>query len=110
MRANLHARGLSLVGADACHDLATQTQRFVDAGYSAKVDVKTMQQVWTTTLAGDERRRWVMSVNRRSGICSIEHIDFLDEPELREQLLQHYCLVYATNAVELDSIAVTTYR
>jgi hypothetical protein len=64
--------------------------------------LKTMQEIWDTTLKSAERQRWVSKneifLKIASFLCRIEHLEFLDEPELRTQLLQHYCVVYATNS------------
>jgi hypothetical protein len=72
MLSNLRARGLTMLGSETCHDVNTQSKRFEillfyfiffpfllrfsDAGYT-HVKLKTMQEIWDTTLKSAERQR-----------------------------------------------------
>lgn len=77
---NLKKRGCNLAGVSACKNLETQRDRFLAAG-------------WTGAKSWD-----MLEVYRHlptSEVEKIEKLEFLDETELLEQLLQHYCITVA---------------
>lgn len=94
MLANMNARHCDLMGVDACESLESQTERFKIHGL---VDVKawTLSEVYNNFLLPGE-------VNR------VGQIEFLDEKELLEQLLQHYCIVLVSKK-QLDWIQDEQY-
>nr|CAG4637881.1 EOG090X08O3 [Chydorus sphaericus] len=81
MLTNLKARGCSLAGVEACTSLKTQEDRFIENGWDGAQCLE-MIQVYHSVLP-------------RSEIHRIEKIEFLDEMELLDQLLHHYCLCVA---------------
>lgn len=96
MLENLNRRGIFLPGLSACETREKQQQRFLRAGFSS-VQVLTMAEVYTNHLDQCE-------------IGRIEKIQMLDEKELLDQLLEHYCLLLAVkdpqekSAIKLLSI------
>lgn len=83
MLANMTDRHCDLMGVAACKSLDTQMARFKSAGLE-NTKAYTMSQIYKTILAPNEIER-------------IERIEFLDEKELLEQLLDHYCVVIGSN-------------
>jgi len=81
MLENLHQRNCDLIGAECCDSLETQMQRFLNTGWTAAKSV-TLLHLYQNYLPREEIHR-------------IEKIEFLDEKELLEQLLSHYCLTVA---------------
>ena len=86
MKDNLHEMHADLLGLDQCKSLSTQIQRFLDNGF-------------------DDASAWDMNsiYNRflpRAEIERIEKIEFLDEKNLLEQLLTHYCIALAAKAFD----------
>ncbi|XP_061425985.1 leucine carboxyl methyltransferase 1 [Lethenteron reissneri] len=77
---NLQHRQCSLAGVTACRSLQTQMARFSDNGWE-KADALNMMTVYNCLPHTDRRR--------------MEKIEFLDEGELLQQLLQHYGLIWA---------------
>ena len=75
---NLKSRQCWLVGKDACISLATEKDRFLCNGWSSVV----CKDMWSVYNCLPDKRR-------------IEVIEFLDETELFQQLLIHYCLCIA---------------
>nr|CAG4640981.1 EOG090X08O3 [Eulimnadia texana] len=80
MMNNLKTRGCELAGIDDCLSLDTQENRFIDNGWDG-ASALDMLQVYHL-LPKDE-------INR------VEKIEFLDEVELLQQLLEHYCMCIA---------------
>jgi len=79
---NLHSRGCLLSGVEACVSLKSQEDRFIDSCWSGARALE-MNQVYRSL--------------PRSEIERIEKIEFLDEKELLDQLLSHYCICLAWN-------------
>ncbi|KAG8145398.1 putative Leucine carboxyl methyltransferase 1 protein, partial [Naja naja] len=77
---NLQSKQCELVGADACRSLETQKERFLQHGWET-VNGLDMLKVYQS-LPPDETKM-------------IEALEFLDEKEPFEQLMQHYCLCWA---------------
>lgn len=82
MLVNMNARHCDLMGVDACVSLESQAERFKIHGLT-NVKAWTLSEVYNNFLLPAE-------VNR------VGKIEFLDERELLEQLLQHYCIVIAS--------------
>ncbi|PIK59677.1 putative leucine carboxyl methyltransferase 1 [Apostichopus japonicus] len=80
MVSNLRGRRCELEGIAPCQDLDTQKLRFVSNGFDDAVALE-MGEVYRY-LPADEVHR-------------VERLEFLDETELLNQLLQHYCLCWA---------------
>jgi len=82
---NLHDIHADLLGLPVCESIQTQEQRFTSNGF-------------------DEAKSWDMShiYNQflpRPEIQRIEKIEFLDERNLLEQLLSHYCITVASKGM-----------
>uniref|UniRef100_A0A0B6YT44 Leucine carboxyl methyltransferase 1 n=1 Tax=Arion vulgaris TaxID=1028688 RepID=A0A0B6YT44_9EUPU len=77
---NLKARDCVLSGAGACASLQTQMNRFVNNGWMGG-DALDMCAVYKCLPQADVQR--------------MERLEMLDERELLDQLLSHYCLVWA---------------
>lgn len=80
---NMNARHCDLMGVDACKSLETQTERFKSNGLA-------------------HTRGWsLLDVFKKclppASVERISKIEFLDERELLEQLLEHYCLVLGSH-------------
>ena len=91
MMDNLHEIHADLLGLEVCKSLATQEQRFTQAGW-------------------EEARAWDMNhiyshFLPRAEVERIEKIEFLDERNLLEQLLSHYCITVAAKGMR-DQISV----
>lgn len=80
---HMTARHCDLLGVEACDSLDTQISRFKTKGL-VHSNAWTLLDIYRHLLAREDVQR-------------IEHLEFLDERELLEQLLQHYCIVLATN-------------
>ncbi|XP_060116507.1 leucine carboxyl methyltransferase 1 [Heteronotia binoei] len=78
---NLQSRQCNLVGVEDCRSLETQRARFLENGWEA-ANALDMMKVYSCLPPADVKR--------------IEALEFLDEKELLEQLMQHYCLCWAT--------------
>jgi len=94
MLSNLHSRGCSLAGVDACVSLKSQEDRF-------------LQNCWSSARALDMNQ--VYHSLPQAEIQRIEKIEFLDEKELLDQLLFHYCICVAWNDclnIGLSSITI----
>ncbi|CAL1528954.1 unnamed protein product [Lymnaea stagnalis] len=92
---NLKARDCVLSGASACTSLTTQMNRFLNNGWSGG-DALDMSAVYRYLPQEDLQR--------------IERLELLDERELLEQLLSHYCLVWAykdTSNLGLHAISLS---
>uniref|UniRef100_A0A1I7V363 Leucine carboxyl methyltransferase 1 n=1 Tax=Caenorhabditis tropicalis TaxID=1561998 RepID=A0A1I7V363_9PELO len=81
MEQNLGERGIQLHGLEMCESAEKQEERFRTAGFKT-VKVLDMNQVFNTFLDKEE-------------VSRIANIEKLDEMELLEQLLAHYCIVFA---------------
>jgi len=79
---NLCNRGIMLPGLATCESLQTQKTRFLNSGF-------THACAWTI----DELYKGYLNPFE---VTRIEKIEPLDERELLTQLLDHYCLVYAS--------------
>lgn len=82
MADNLKTRGCTLEGIAPCKDLDTQKNRFTSAGWQG-ADAVDMQTVYASL--------------PRNDVYRIERLEFLDETELLDQLLCHYCICWAWN-------------
>ncbi|XP_015790093.1 leucine carboxyl methyltransferase 1 [Tetranychus urticae] len=78
---NLRQRDVELLDLDSCKDLDSQKSRFTNNGWD-NVDAWDMYHVYRHGIPREDLDR-------------IERIEFLDEANLLEQLLTHYCLVIA---------------
>lgn len=94
MLANMNARHCDLMGVEACKSLESQRERFKVHGL-AVVKAWTLSEIYNNFLLPSELDR-------------IEQLEFLDEKELLEQLLQHYCIVLASKQ-QLDWIPEEQY-
>lgn len=83
MVANMNARHCDLMGVDACKSLDSQVNRFHLNGLT-HTEAWTLLDIYKSCLLPSEVDR-------------IESIEFFDEKELLEQLLQHYCIVLGSN-------------
>lgn len=83
MLANMNARHCDLMGVAACKSLDSQTDRFSSNGLTY-TKAWTLSEIFNNYLAPSE-------------ISRIEQLEFLDEKELLEQLLQHYCIILASH-------------
>ncbi|XP_071482567.1 leucine carboxyl methyltransferase 1-like [Diadema antillarum] len=80
MAENLRARGCTLEGVAPCKDLESQKSRFTSVGWQG-AEAADMQTVYASL--------------SREDIYRIERLEFLDETELLDQLLTHYCICWA---------------
>lgn len=78
---NLQRRQCTLAGVEACQTLDSQKDRFLKTGWE-HVDVLDMMTVYSMLPQDD--------------VARIERLEFLDEKELLQQLLQHYNICWAT--------------
>uniref|UniRef100_G3P393 Leucine carboxyl methyltransferase 1 n=1 Tax=Gasterosteus aculeatus aculeatus TaxID=481459 RepID=G3P393_GASAC len=78
---NLQRRQCSLAGVEACQSLDSQKERFLRTGWQ-HADALDMITVYSMLPRADMER--------------IESLEFLDERELLQQLLQHYSICWAT--------------
>ncbi|XP_047389845.1 leucine carboxyl methyltransferase 1 isoform X1 [Sciurus carolinensis] len=78
---NLRRRQCDLAGVETCKSLESQKERLLASG-------------WETASAVDMMELY--SRLPRAEVSRIESLEFLDEMELLEQLMQHYCLCWAT--------------
>lgn len=83
MLSHMNQRHCDLMGVAACESLDTQADRF-KSNKLAFTQCWTLSEIFNKLIAPSE-------------ISRIEQIEFLDEKELLEQLLQHYCIVLGSN-------------
>lgn len=83
MMENMNARHCDLMGVDACESLESQVFRFTTNNL-VHTTAWTLSEIYSNLLLPVEVER-------------IEQLEFLDEKELLDQLLQHYCIVLASN-------------
>ncbi|XP_033629910.1 leucine carboxyl methyltransferase 1-like [Asterias rubens] len=91
---NLRKRTCDLVGVDACMSLDTQKARYISNGWEG-TEAFDMMTVYRN-LPGDDLYR-------------IERLEFMDETEPLQQLMEHYCMSWAwrdTLKIGLDSIGI----
>ncbi|XP_056627239.1 leucine carboxyl methyltransferase 1 isoform X3 [Triplophysa dalaica] len=77
---NLQRRQCNLAGVDLCQSLDSQKERFLTTGWES-VNALDMMTVY--------------SMLPQEDVARIERLEFLDEKELLQQLLQHYCICWA---------------
>ncbi|KAL6475127.1 hypothetical protein MHYP_G00161670 [Metynnis hypsauchen] len=77
---NLQRRQCNLAGVDVCQSLDSQKERFLSTGWES-VNALDMMTVYSLLPQDD--------------ISRIERLEFLDEKELLQQLLQHYSICWA---------------
>ncbi|KAI1896018.1 hypothetical protein AGOR_G00090480 [Albula goreensis] len=78
---NLQRRQCNLAGVEVCRSLESQKERFLQSGWDS-ADALDMMTVYSALPQADVTR--------------IERLEFLDEKELLQQLLQHYCICWAS--------------
>uniref|UniRef100_A0A8D2HJX9 Leucine carboxyl methyltransferase 1 n=1 Tax=Urocitellus parryii TaxID=9999 RepID=A0A8D2HJX9_UROPR len=78
---NLRRRQCDLAGVETCKSLESQKERLLANGWETACAVNMME---------------LYSRLPRAEVSRIESLEFLDEMELLEQLMQHYCLCWAT--------------
>ncbi|XP_068962384.1 leucine carboxyl methyltransferase 1 isoform X3 [Petaurus breviceps papuanus] len=78
---NLRRRQCDLAGVETCKSLDSQKQRLLSNGWE-KASAVDMMELYSNL--------------PRAEVSRIESLEFLDEMELLEQLMQHYCLCWAT--------------
>ncbi|XP_009695135.1 PREDICTED: leucine carboxyl methyltransferase 1, partial [Cariama cristata] len=78
---NLQRRQCNLAGVEVCRSLDSQRERLLLSG-------------WETARAIDMMK--VYSFLPQADVKRIEELEFLDEKELFEQLMQHYCICWAS--------------
>nr|XP_037845659.1 leucine carboxyl methyltransferase 1 isoform X2 [Chlorocebus sabaeus] len=91
---NLRRRQCDLAGVETCKSLESQKERLLSNG-------------WETASAVDMMELY----NRlpRAEVSRIESLEFLDEMELLEQLMRHYCLCWATKGGNELGLKEITY-
>ena len=94
MLANMNARHCDLMGVDACKSLNSQMNRFSENGLIHSKGW-TLWEILNKCLSPETVER-------------IFKIEFLDERELLEQLLHHYCIVIGSHQ-EIDWIPESQY-
>lgn len=94
MLANLNARHCDLMGVDACKSLESQIERLERSGFS-QTKAWTLLEIFNRCLLPGT-------------IEKIKAIEFLDEGELLDQLLDHYCIAVGSNQ-QLDWIPDQDY-
>ncbi|XP_066545264.1 leucine carboxyl methyltransferase 1 [Amia ocellicauda] len=78
---NLQRRQCNLAGVEVCRSLDSQKDRFLTTGWE-RADALDMMAVYSALPQDD--------------VARIEQLEFLDERELLQQLLQHYSICWAT--------------
>uniref|UniRef100_A0A8C2SBY5 Leucine carboxyl methyltransferase 1 n=2 Tax=Capra hircus TaxID=9925 RepID=A0A8C2SBY5_CAPHI len=78
---NLRRRQCDLAGVETCKSLESQRERLLSSGWESASAIDMME---------------LYSRLPRAEVIRIESLEFLDEMELLEQLMQHYCLCWAT--------------
>lgn len=92
---NLKLRECELPGVDMCENTETQEKRFTDNGWTAANCVS----MWN-----------VFHMLPQSDVERIKRLEFLDEMELLQQLLSHYCLCWAYKSDVNSDIDLTDVR
>nr|KAF6489808.1 leucine carboxyl methyltransferase 1 [Molossus molossus] len=78
---NLRRRQCDLAGVETCKSLDSQKERLLANGWETAAAVNMME---------------LYSRLPQTEVSRIESLEFLDELELLEQLMRHYCLCWAT--------------
>ncbi|XP_040491131.1 leucine carboxyl methyltransferase 1 isoform X2 [Ursus maritimus] len=91
---NLRRRQCDLAGVETCKSLESQKERLLSNG-------------WETASAVDMMELY--SKLPQAEVSRIESLEFLDEMELLEQLMQHYCLCWATKGGHELGLKEITY-
>uniref|UniRef100_M3YJ44 Leucine carboxyl methyltransferase 1 n=1 Tax=Mustela putorius furo TaxID=9669 RepID=M3YJ44_MUSPF len=91
---NLRRRQCDLAGVQTCKSLESQKERLLSNG-------------WETASAVDMMELY--SRLPQAEVSRIESLEFLDEMELLEQLMQHYCLCWATKGGHELGLKEITY-
>jgi len=78
---NLRARDCEIMDLESCRSLDKQEEKFLNSGFT-NANASTMQTIYTSCIDQLDRER-------------IERIEFLDEANLLEQLLNHYSITVA---------------
>ncbi|XP_004476025.1 leucine carboxyl methyltransferase 1 [Dasypus novemcinctus] len=91
---NLRRRQCDLAGVETCKSLESQKERLLSSG-------------WETASAVDMMDLY--SRLPRTEVNRIESLEFLDEMELLEQLMHHYCLCWATKGGHELGLKEITY-
>lgn len=94
MLANLNARHCDLQGVEACKSLDSQEDRFKSCGLKF-TKAWTLSQIFKSCLLPSEVER-------------VENLERLDEKELLDQLLEHYCIVIGSKK-PLDWLSDESY-
>ncbi|XP_036595656.1 leucine carboxyl methyltransferase 1 [Trichosurus vulpecula] len=92
---NLRRRQCDLAGVETCKSLDSQKQRLLSNGWE-KASAVDMMELYTNL--------------PRAEVSRIESLEFLDEMELLEQLMQHYCLCWATKGGNNLGLKDITYK
>ncbi|ROL51714.1 Leucine carboxyl methyltransferase 1 [Anabarilius grahami] len=93
---NLQRRQCNLAGVDLCQSLDSQKERFLSAGWES-VNALDMMMVY--------------SMLPQEDVARIERLEFLDEKELLQQLLQHYCICWAVkDKLSLEHLKLRTNK
>ncbi|XP_007526690.1 leucine carboxyl methyltransferase 1 [Erinaceus europaeus] len=91
---NLRRRQCDLAGVETCKSLESQKERMLSSGWETASAVNMME---------------LYSRLPRAEVSRIESLEFLDEMELLEQLMQHYCLCWATKGGSELGLKEITY-
>uniref|UniRef100_A0A8D1JHP9 Leucine carboxyl methyltransferase 1 n=1 Tax=Sus scrofa TaxID=9823 RepID=A0A8D1JHP9_PIG len=91
---NLRRRQCDLAGVETCKSLESQKERLLSSGWESASAVDMME---------------LYSKLPRAEVSRIESLEFLDEMELLEQLMQHYCLCWATKGGSNLGLKEITY-
>ncbi|KAI5940008.1 Leucine carboxyl methyltransferase 1 [Manis javanica] len=91
---NLRRRQCDLAGVETCKSLESQKERLLSSGWETASAVNMME---------------LYSRIPQAEVSRIESLEFLDEMELLEQLMQHYCLCWATKGGSRLGLKEITY-
>lgn len=91
---NLRRRQCDLAGVETCKSLESQKERLLLNGWETASAVNMME---------------LYSRLPRAEVNRIESLEFLDEMELLEQLMRHYCLCWATRGGQELGLKEITY-
>uniref|UniRef100_A0A672Q0U0 Leucine carboxyl methyltransferase 1 n=1 Tax=Sinocyclocheilus grahami TaxID=75366 RepID=A0A672Q0U0_SINGR len=87
---NLQRRQCNLAGVDLCQSLDSQKERFLSAGWKS-VNALDMMTVY--------------SMLPQEDVARYTSLEFLDEKELLQQLLQHYCICWAVGGLLFSGLS-----
>ncbi|CAD5116177.1 DgyrCDS5095 [Dimorphilus gyrociliatus] len=97
MIVNLKRRNTELRGVEACQSVDTQINRFKRNGWK-NVECLEMTNVYRNLSTSEKQR--------------LEKLERFDEKDLLDQLLEHYCLMWAnsdSNSVNLSDVTITDF-